>query len=118
MYRAAARRFSILLLVFAGGTAVVALAFGLLGGASVSRSVSVGWYVVGSILLVSGFFVGNRGAARPQGEGWFAFSTRRPVRWAKPEEQEESISLSAILVTLGFLLLALGVAADTRYNLF
>src|SRR5215208_1293003 len=118
MIRGAARRFSLLLVGAALGTAALALAVGLAGGASVSRSVSVGWYVAGSILLVGGFFVGNLGAARPQGEGWFAFSTRRWVRWAEPEEQQESISLSAILVTLGFVLIALGVAADTRYNLF
>jgi hypothetical protein len=118
MYRAAARRFSLLLLASVGGTALLALPFGLLGGGSVARSVSVAWYIAGSILLLSGFFVGNRGAARPEGEGWFAFSLRRNVRWADPEEQHESISLSAILVTLGFVLLVLGAAADTRYNLF
>src|SRR5215210_3717883 len=118
MYRAAARRFSLLLLAFAGGSALLALPFGLLGSASVARSVSVAWYIAGSILLLSGFFVGNRGAARPQGEGWFAFSMRRNVRWADAEEQQESISLSAILVTLGFVLLALGAATDTRYNFF
>jgi hypothetical protein len=118
MYRAAARRFSLLLLAVVGGSALLALPFGLLLGASVARSVSVGWYVAGSILLLSGFFVGNRGAARPHGEGWFAFSMRRPVRWAEAEEQHESISLSAIVVTLGFVLLFLGAAADPRYNLF
>ena len=118
MYRAAARRFSLLLLAVAGGTALLALPLGLLLGASLARSVSVGWYIAGSILLLSGFFVGNRGAARPEAEGWFAFSTRRNVRWADAEEQHESISLSAIVVTLGFVLLVLGAAADTRYNLF
>jgi len=118
MIVAALRRFSLLLLVLAGGTAVIALALGVLAGASVLRSLSVGWYIVGSLLLVGGFFVGNRGATRPQGEGWFAFSTRRWVRWARPEEQEESISLSAILVVLGLVLLILGVIADTRYRLF
>lgn len=34
-----------------------------------------------------------------------------------PEEQRESISLSAVLVVLGFLLIALGVIADTRYKI-
>ncbi len=118
MIVAALRRFSLLLLAFAGGTAVIALLLGVAAGAGVSRAVSVGWYVVGSILLAGGFFVGNRGAARPQGEGWFAFSTRRWVRWERPEEQQESISLSAILVVLGLVLLILGVLADTRYRLF
>ena len=112
---AAARRFGILLGAVVGGTAVIALLIGLAFGSSLSRSVSVGWYAVGSVLLLSGFFVGNRGPARPQGEGWSVFSLRRWVRWATPEEQRESISLSAVLVVLGFLLIALGVLADTRY---
>ena len=114
---AAARRFAILLGALAGGTAALALLLGLAFGSSLSRSLSVGWYVVGSVLLISGFFVGNRGPARPQGEGWSVFSLRRWVRWATPEEQRESISLSAVLVVLGFLLIALGVLADTRYTI-
>ena len=114
---AAARRFAILLGALIVGTAAIALLLGLLFGSGVSRSLSVGWYIVGSILLISGFFVGNRGPARPEGEGWSTFSLRRWVRWASPEEQRESISLSAVLVVLGFLLIALGVLADTRYKI-
>jgi hypothetical protein len=113
----AARRFAILLGAVAGGTAVLALLLGLALGAGVSRSLSLGWYIVGSLLLLSGFFVGNRGPARPQGEGWFVFSLRRWTRWATPDEQRESISLSAVLVALGFVIIALGVIADTRYSL-
>jgi hypothetical protein len=114
---AAARRFAILLGALIGGTAVIALLLGLLFGSSVSRSLSLGWYIVGSVLLISGFFVGNRGPARPEGEGWSTFSVRRWVRWANPDEQRESISLSAVLVVLGFVLIALGVLADTRYKI-
>jgi hypothetical protein len=114
---AAARRFGILLGALVGGTGALALLLGLLFGSGVSRSLSVGWYIVGSLLLISGFFVGNRGPARPEGEGWSTFSLRRWVRWASPDEQRESISLSAVLVVLGFLLIALGVLADTRYKI-
>ena len=99
-----------------GGTAVLAILIGVAFGASISRAVSVGWYSVGSVLLISGFFVGNRGPARPQGDGPMTpFSMRRWVRWATPEEQRESISLSAVLVVLGFLVIALGVLVDSRY---
>src|SRR3954449_13192704 len=104
---AAARRFAILLGALIGGTAVIALLLGLLFGSSVSRSLSLGWYIVGSVLLISGFFVGNRGPTRPQGEGWNVFGLPRWVRWATPDEQRESLSLSAVLVVLGFLLIAL-----------
>jgi hypothetical protein len=114
---AAARRFAIVLCSLAGGTAVLALLLGLAFGSSVSRSLSLGWYIVGCVLLISGFFVGNRGPSRPEGEGWGAFSVRRWVRWATPDEQRETLSLSAVLVVLGFLLIALGVLADTRYTI-
>jgi uncharacterized membrane protein HdeD (DUF308 family) len=114
---AAARRFVIVLCSLAGGTAVLSLLLGLAFGSSVSRSLSVGYYSVGSVLLISGFFVGNRGPSRPEGEGWGVFSVRRWVRWATPEEQRETLSLSAVLVVLGFLLIAFGVLADTRHPL-
>jgi hypothetical protein len=115
--RAAARRFGILLGALAGGTGAISLLLGLALGSSIGRSLSLGWYIVGSILLISGFFIGNRGPARPQGEGWSPFSLRRWTRWATPDEQREAISLSAVLVILGFVLIALGVIADTRYAL-
>src|SRR5207245_8961253 len=111
------RRVAVLFGALTAGTAVPALLIGLAAGASVCRSLSVGWYAVGSVLLLSGFFVGNRGPARPQGEGWSAFSLQRWVRWATPEEQRESLSLSALLVILGFVLILLGAVADTRHSL-
>jgi hypothetical protein len=112
--RAAGRRLGVMLVVLTFGTAIPALLIGLLAGASVSRALSVGWYAVGCVLLISGFFIGNRGPARPQGEGWGVFSLNRWVRWATPEEQKESISLSALLVILGFVLILFGAVADTR----
>jgi uncharacterized membrane protein HdeD (DUF308 family) len=114
---AAARRIGILLAALIGGPAVAALVLGLLFGSNPSRAVSLAWYITGAALLISGFFVGNRGPARPEGEGWSTFSLRRWVRWASPEEQRESISLSAVLVALGFVLIVLGMLADTRYAL-
>jgi hypothetical protein len=114
---AAARRFGIIVCSIVGGTAAFSLLLGLAFGSGLSRSLSVGWYIVGCVLLISGFFVGNRGPARPEGEGWSAFSMRRWVRWATPDEQRESLSLSAVLVVLGFLLIALGVVADSRYKI-
>jgi hypothetical protein len=114
---AAARRLGVIFGALTGGTAAFALLIGLLAGASIGRALSLGWYIVGSILLISGFFVGNRGPSRPQGEGWSVFSTQRWVRWASPDEQRESISFSALLVILGFVLILLGAIADTRHSL-
>ena len=116
--RAALRRLGLLFVALAGGTAVIALVLGLALGSGVGRSLSLGWYIVGSVLLISGFFIGNRGPSRPQGEGWNPFSLQRWTRWATPDEQHETISLSAVLVILGFVIIALGVVADSRQPLF
>lgn len=122
MLLAAARRFLSLLVLTATVTAAVSVVFGLLAGASIGRAVSLGFYVVGSFLLVGGFFIGNRGPVRfkkePEGGipilGVFG---ARTVRWATPEEREETINTSAIFVALGLALIVLGVLADTRYRL-
>jgi|SRR5579872_3613490 len=117
---AAGRRFGLLLVGTAAGTAVVSLAIGLALGGSVSRSLSLGYYIVGSFLLVSGFFVGNRGPVRVKGDpgvGVLGFFRNRRLRWATGAEQLESISLSVVFVALGLVLIVLGVATDTRYSL-
>ena len=119
MIRAALGRLALLLAGTAAASAAIGLGVGAAFGAGVSRSVSLAWYAVGAFLLISGFLVGNRGPARPAGgEGWMPFSFRsRMLRWASREEQEESINLSAVLIVLGFVLIVLGIAADTRYRL-
>ena len=122
MVRAALRRIIVLL----AGTVVVvsgiSLALGLLVGASIGRSVSLGLTVVGSFLLISGFFVGNRGPVRVKGDDAplaapLVFGNRL-VRWATPSEREETINLSAVFVSVGFTLILIGLAADPRYTLF
>jgi hypothetical protein len=119
--RAAARRLGALLAIAAAVTLMLSLLLGLALGSSVSRSVSLGFYCVGSAILILGFFAGNRGPARTKGEGGGGFLLPLPgrmLRWASPIEQQESISLSAIFVTVGFVLIVLGVLADSRYELF
>jgi len=117
---AAVRRFLFLLVVVAAGTALVSLAIGLLLGAGVSRSVSLGFYGVGSFLLISGFFVGNRGPARVKGDPGFSvfgIFTNRRIRWATGSEQAETLNLSFVFIALGVFLIVLGVVTDTRYTL-
>ena len=117
---AALRRFLFLLVVVAGGTALVSLVIGQLLGAGVSRSVSLGFYGVGSFLLISGFFVGNRGPARVKGDpgfNVFGIFTNRQIRWATGSEQHESLNLSFVFIALGVFLIVLGVVTDTRYTL-
>jgi hypothetical protein len=114
---AAARRLLTLLAGIAGVTALASLAIGLAAGAGVSRSVSLGFYLVGSFLLVAGFFVGNRGPARFEGEEHAGFFGPRRVRWASPEERVGTINDSAIFVSVGFFLLVLGLLVDSRVRL-
>jgi uncharacterized membrane protein HdeD (DUF308 family) len=116
----AGRRFALLLVAVAAGTGVVSLLLGLLAGSSVSRALSVGYYVVGSFLLVAGFFVGNRGPVRVKGDpgvGVLGIFRNRRLRWATGQEQFESLSLSLVFVVLGIALIVLGVVTDTRYSL-
>lgn len=100
---------------------------GLLADSSLSRAISLGFYGVGCFLLVGGFFVGNRGPVRlkkedsAEGMGMPVLGLPliggRAVRWASKEEREDAISTSAVLVSLGFVLILIGIAADTRVKL-
>jgi hypothetical protein len=119
----ALRRFAGLLLVLAAGTVACSLALGLLLGSGISRSLSIGFYLIGSFLLISGFFVGNRGPVRTKGDDpgvpiFGPLMRHRMLRWATPEEREESLSISVVFVALGVVLILFGVVADTRYKLY
>ena len=100
MLLSAGRRFLMLLGVVVGGTLVFALLGALLSGDSISRAVSVCFYVVGALLLVAGFFIGNR-----------------RLHWASPQERVEKINNSAVFMFTGVVVLLLGMLADTRYPL-
>jgi hypothetical protein len=118
MWTAALRRFTGLFVLVSAITVAGALVFGVALGADALRSLSLAFYLMGSFLLVAGFFVGNRGPVRIRGgeRGAYMFFGSRFVRWASPAEREENINLSAIFVVLGFVLILVGVAADNRYD--
>src|SRR6266498_5786987 len=115
---AALRRLLVLIVVAAGLTALGSIVLGLIAGASLSRSLAIGFYLVGSFWLVAGFFVGNRGPVRLKSDLGAPLFGSRFVRWATPEERDETINMSAVYVVLGFVLILFGFAADTRYSLF
>ena len=125
MLVAAGRRLLGLLLLASAITVPVSLLLGALAGASLSRSLSLGFYLIGSFLLVGGFFVGNRGPVRLKKEDaaggmpllGLPLLGGRSMRWATPEEREDAISMSAVFVTLGLILILIGVAADSRVSL-
>jgi hypothetical protein len=117
VWRAAIRRFVVLLAGIAGLTGLLSILGGLLGGGSVDRAVAVGFYLVGSFMLIAGFFIGNRGPVRPKGVGPMFFGSRI-MRWATPLEREESLNESALFVALGFVLILIGVAVDSRSGFY
>jgi hypothetical protein len=114
---AAARRFLTLLAGIAAVTIVVSLLLGLAAGSGIHRSISVGFYVVGSFVTIAGFFIGNRGPARLKGEEHDGLLGPRRVRWATREERVLTLNESAILVTIGFVLLVIGTLVDDRVRL-
>jgi hypothetical protein len=114
---AGARRFALLLVGIAVLTAVGAMLLGLAAGVSATRAVSLGFYLVGSFLLVAGFFVGNRGPARLKAESDELPTGLRRVRWASRDERVETLNESAIFVTIGFVLIVIGLVVDTRIQL-
>src|SRR2546429_9632390 len=68
MYRAAIRRLALIILGTLGVTAGGSLLIGLLTGSSPGRAVTLGFYLVGCLFLLAGFFLGNRGPARVRSE--------------------------------------------------
>jgi hypothetical protein len=124
MIRAALRRLLGLVVLAGGVTAAGSIALGAATGASVERSLALGFYAVGSFLLIAGFFVGNRGPVRVRSESpgagfaFFAMFGSRRLGWATRDEQEEAISHSALFIVLGFVLVFIGVAFDNGHRLF
>ena len=116
-FAAGLRRFALLLGGLAAVNAVASLVFGLALGASANRSISVGFYVVGSFMLIAGFFIGNRGPARFRDETHGGFFGPRRVRWATLEERTGSLNDSAVFITAGLVLLVVGALIDQRVKL-
>src|SRR5438270_9722677 len=103
MWLAAFRRLTVLVLGVSASTAAVSALLGAALGSSLGRALSLGFYLVGSFLLIAGFFVGNRGPARLKSEGagpsWVPFPIFggfRQLRWATGSEQTETINNSAV----------------------
>ena len=121
----ALRRLGFAVLLSVGLTAAGSALLGLLLGASLDRSLVLGFYLMGCFLMVAGFFAGNRGPTRVKSESPAAtatpfgvFSGARKLRWATLGEQDEAINNSAVFVGLGILLVVVGVLLDGRHSFF
>lgn len=121
--RGAARRIALLVGFVAGVTACVSALVGLLGGASLQRSVSVGFYIVGCFLVLMGFFSGVRGPVRPKERDGEKEPVAAPfgvgifwsgVRNASPDEQLDARSTAWLFLLLGMGLILGGVLVDSK----
>jgi hypothetical protein len=120
MLLGAARRFALVVLSLAAATIVGSLAVGLAAGSGLARSISVGFYSVGAVLIAGSFFLGARGPLRPE---WGDDANRaalrpRGVRRATPDERAHSVRSSLFLFAVGILLVAVGAAADPLHRNF
>ena len=115
----ALRRFAVMFGGIGALTVVLALAFGAVAGAPLSRSIAIGLYLVGSVILIFGFFVGNRGPLRHDNEDDRGYNLiPRGVRRATLEERKEAINISVLFVVMGLGLIVLGVLSDSSHKLF
>ena len=114
---AATRRFVLIVVALSVVITVVSLLLGALTGASPARSLSLGFDLAGAFILLIGFFAGNRGPIRMKSETATAIFGQRLIRWATPSEREDTLNLSAVLVTVGFVLILIGLGLDPRYSL-
>ena len=121
--RGAARRIVILLVVALGITGVASAGLGLLLGASVTRSLSAGYYLVGCFLIVIGFFSGVRGPVRPRGKEEEAPPVASTfgvglfwsgVRTATADERVDALATAWLFLLLGIALVIAGVVVDSR----
>jgi hypothetical protein len=102
-----------------GVTVLLSLLFGALAGASLQRSIAIGFYLIGCLLLIFGFFVGNRGPLRhDRRDDEKPSFIPRAVRRATPEERREAVNVSVLFIVLGLGFIILGAVSDSAHKLF
>jgi hypothetical protein len=112
------------LAAIAGGTlavtVVVSLILGLAAGASAARSVSVGLYILGAVLLVGCFVFGVRGPLRgvsATGETTSVVGARR-LRTATPAERTASTRVALLLFAVGIAVVVIASIIDPNHKAF
>ena len=109
MLAAAAAASSCSSLVASAATALLGRSCSVPCSARVAARVSLGFYLVGSFLLLAGFFVGEprpgarQGRLRRRRRSSRSSATRR-MRWATLGRAARTINISALFVVLGFVL--------------
>jgi hypothetical protein len=118
--RAALRRLAIIYGSIVAATVVISAVLGLISGASIERSLAIGFYVAGAILLVGCFIFGARGPMRGEsreGEGTSLIGARK-VRRATPDERSEATRTALLLFALGISLVVIGSLLDPAHSTF
>ncbi len=101
-------------------TVVISLILGLLAGAGAARSVSVGLYILGALLLVGCFLFGVRGPLRgvsATGDTTSVVGARR-FRGATPAERTASTRLALLLFALGIAVVVIASIIDPNHKAF
>jgi hypothetical protein len=109
-----------ILVLMAGASAlvvVVSVPLGLVAHTSLNRALALGFYAVGVFLVALGLLAGNRGPFRHADEDAPMVAVGRSLRRATIDELVETINLSFVMVVIGVVLCAIGVAIDDRYRL-
>jgi hypothetical protein len=107
--RRAARRLFLPVALIACSIAVVA-AVAVLAGSPLQRASALGLYGVGSFVAIVGFALGSRGLFRSPDDGSLDAGAERLGFW-------ETTAVAALLIVIGIVLLAGGVAVDPRVRL-
>ena len=112
-----------LALIYAGvlvATVVISGLLGIAAGASFTRSVAIGLYVAGALLLLGCFVVGARGPLRGQGSAGETVPVvgARRVRRATVDERTEASRTAILLFVLGLTLIVLGSLIDPAHTAF
>lgn len=115
---AALRRLAAWVAVAAAGACALGLAIAALTHRDLRRGLAIGLYIGGAALTATAFLLGSRPPVRGKRDtGGFAGLGRwmgGGVRWATREEHREAINFPAVLLTVGVVLILLGVAVDDR----
>lgn len=101
-------------------TVVVSVLLGLAAGANIERSISVGFYILGAVLLVGCFVFGVRGPLRgvsSTGDTSSLLGARR-FRTATPEERGEATRTALLLFVVGLVIVVIGSVIDPAHKAF
>lgn len=120
MWLQAARRIGLIWVAILAATTVISALLGLALSASLGRSIAVGLYLAGAMLLTGCFVVGARGPLRGvsrEGET-VPLAGARGVRRATGDERSESSRTAILLFVLGLSLVLIGSLIDPAHKPF